>query len=344
MHNVMRAVAGMVGIAIFGAVAHVTITTQGGYGQPSAILNIALACGVAVGSVVVGASHSQNRRMLACLLFLALAAGEAWGFLATAERNITSREAMQTPIHDAEARHKAALERLATAEHSDFVARAEAAKAKIDSEAMAKSAEKTCKENCRAILEGQVNAAKMAVETAKADVQREIAAARANLAQNPLPGSASPLADRLGWPAWLLDLVSAGLGSLGCNGLAMGLLIFAAHHARKAPIAATNEYNPPGPSPVPPLSADVQLIEPPKPQAIGDVRRFLLACIPRNKGADFTWGAAYARYQRWCEENGFAPMELKRFFDEFGQVCTRANIRTEQRDSKLYCIDVKLVA
>jgi hypothetical protein len=29
---------------------------------------------------------------------------------------------------------------------------------------------------------------------------------------------------------------------------------------------------------------------------------------------------------------------------EFGQVCTRANIRTEQRDGKLYCIDVKLVA
>jgi hypothetical protein len=94
----------------------------------------------------------------------------------------------------------------------------------------------------------------------------------------------------------------------------------------------------------PPIIAGIQLIDPPRPKEVGDIRRFILACVPRERGDEFTWGVAYARYQRWCAENAFAPMELGEFFDEFAQVCRRANIRTEQRGSKYYCLDVKLAS
>src|SRR5262249_26366913 len=154
---------------------------------------------------------------------------------------------------------------------------------------------------------------------------------------NPLPGSATPVPDRLGVPAWLYDLIKAGIKSLGVNGMVMCLIAFSTHHRRREPetakiepVAVPVEINP---------RSVITMIESPKPQEIGDLRRYILTCIPRNKGADFTWGAAYARYRRWCEESGFVPMELKRFFDEFGQVCARAKIHTEQRDGKLYCID-----
>lgn len=45
--------------------------------------------------------------------------------------------------------------------------------------------------------------------------------------RRPLP---RPLADRLGMPARLLDLLTAALGSIAANGLAVGLIAFAAHH------------------------------------------------------------------------------------------------------------------
>jgi hypothetical protein len=56
-------------------------------------------------------------------------------------------------------------------------------KAATDAAVVAKSAERGCVENCRPLLQ-------------------------------------SPLADRLGWPAWLLDLLQSALGSIAANGLA----------------------------------------------------------------------------------------------------------------------------
>jgi hypothetical protein len=47
------------------------------------------------------------------------------------------------------------------------------------------------------------------------------------------PASATPLADRLGLPAWLLDLLTAALGSVAANGSAVGLIAFAAHHRQR---------------------------------------------------------------------------------------------------------------
>jgi hypothetical protein len=47
------------------------------------------------------------------------------------------------------------------------------------------------------------------------------------------PTSATPLADRLGWPAWLLDLLQSALGSIAANGLACFPMVFGAHRIKK---------------------------------------------------------------------------------------------------------------
>ena len=43
------------------------------------------------------------------------------------------------------------------------------------------------------------------------------------------PELPTPLADRLNMAPWLYDLIMAGLGSVGLNGLGCGLLVFGAH-------------------------------------------------------------------------------------------------------------------
>lgn len=62
---------------------------------------------------------------------------------------------------------------------------------------------------------------------------KAIEAAKAEVASNPLPASATPLADRLGWAPWVLDLIMAGLLSVGANGLAAALVAFGAHGGEK---------------------------------------------------------------------------------------------------------------
>ena len=66
----------------------------------------------------------------------------------------------------------------------------------------------------------------------RATAESELTAARAALAEAKEPPSATPLADRLGLPAWVLDLLTAGLGSMAANGLGCGLIAFAAHGRR----------------------------------------------------------------------------------------------------------------
>ena len=94
--------------------------------------------------------------------------------------------------------------------------------------------------NCRALLQGQVDAAQAEVAEARDDLAHrnaeaasELGAARAVLANMKAPASATPLADRLGAPAWMIDLLTAALGSMAANGLGCGLIAFAAHGRRQ---------------------------------------------------------------------------------------------------------------
>ena len=282
MLSLIRALAFIVGVGILAAVAHVTIVSTGGYGEPAAAMVIALAFGVAIGAVAIGIAVSHGRRALAAFLVIALLAGEGFALLRTADMLVTGREAQQAPFRDAEARRTAAVARVAAAEKSNAVGKAEAAKATIDANAMAKAAEIGCRKECRGVLEAQVAAAGRAVEVARSAVQAELDAARADLGDNPMPASASPLADRLGVPAWALDLVLAGLGSVGCNGLAACLLAFAAHAPRPKP---RDLGQPRHPAPAldlgRPRSAVVEVLEP----SLGNIDAFMLARVARIRGA-----------------------------------------------------------
>jgi hypothetical protein len=225
----------VVGAAILFTTAHVTILATGGYGGSHAYITLAVAAGVAVASILVGRAWGEHRRTLAVDLVIAIAAGEVYALLGTAERLTAAREASQAPLRQAvEARQKLET-RVAKAEAAlaalpDASARLQAAiqsKAAADTAVVTKSAERGCAANCRLLLQAQADQNQQEVEAARRDMadnrarlEQAVTDARSDLAAFKAPPSASLLADRIGWPAWVLDLVMAGLGSLSANGLA----------------------------------------------------------------------------------------------------------------------------
>src|SRR5262245_45802479 len=241
---IIRTLAIICGLLILAAVAHATIVAMGGYWTPQSYVTIAVAAGVGMASILSGMAWSAGRRSLAVWLVVVIAAGEAFGFISTAERLIVSREAAQAPLRAAEQDRTNAVERVRNTHNaldrlpttSPRLEAALATKASADQAAIDKSAERGCRENCRALLQAQVDAAAAETEQARAELgngrtvaEGELTAARKALAALTAPPSPTPLADRLGMPAWLLDLVHSALGSLAANGLACGLLVFGAH-------------------------------------------------------------------------------------------------------------------
>jgi hypothetical protein len=235
---IVRALAIICGLLILAAVAHATIVATGGYWTPQSYVTEAVAAGVGMAGILSGMAWSAGRRSLAVWLVVVIAAGEAFGFISTAERLIVSREAAQAPLRVAEQDRAKAVERMRSAQPAlDWLpttsARLEAAlatKVSADQAAIEKSAERGCRENCRALLQAQVDAAAAEIEQARIELSNgrvsaegELTAARRTLAALSAPPSPTPLADRLGMPAWLLDLVHSALGSLAANGLACGL-------------------------------------------------------------------------------------------------------------------------
>lgn len=93
-----------------------------------------------------------------------------------------------------------------------------------------------CKTICNGLKDNAVKAAAEVTAAAQEAQQLHAAAteaAKANAAAHPLPASATPFADRIGWAPWALDLFIAGLLSLTANGLAAALIGYGA--ARDAP-------------------------------------------------------------------------------------------------------------
>lgn len=194
--------------------AETTLAHLGQTTGPGANLMRALALGVAVGAVAIGLAWHHSRVILATVIALALVAGEAYGLLSTAERMVAAREASQ-----ADARSTAADRQTAAAR----VNAAETALAKANENAAAEASKRHCARECRALLEGAITKAGL-----------EFVAARAALEQIPaVTASATPLADRLGWPSWAVDLIQAALASLAANGLGASLIAFGAHGGPK---------------------------------------------------------------------------------------------------------------
>jgi len=118
-------------------------------------------------------------------------------------------------------------------------------------------------------------------------------------------------------------------------------------HPSTADHSALGSHLPPAtpvaPAKRPLMIAGTVMAEPPA-APVGDVKRFLLACLPRANGEQVALSAVYARYRRWCDEQMASPLSATAFGEEFKAICDRVALRTRQDGSKVYCLDVRLVA
>jgi hypothetical protein len=331
--NILKPVAFVVGVALLGATAHVTVSHTGGYGSPHAVLTLAIAAGVGIGALCIGAAWA-DRKGVAAWLAIAIIAGEFFGLLSTGERLIVAREALQAPLRAAQEAFDKARVRVSRAEEalaalpatSARLNAAQAAKAAADAAVVAKSAERGCVENCRRLLQGQVDAAALEVENARAEIDAgrkraddDLEAASAALGALQPPASATPLADRLGLPAWVLDLLTAALGSIAANGLACGLIAFAAHHRHK-----------------PDTQAQVEPVVRPSEHAA----RFAVETLRR--GGQIEIVQLQGVYRRWCLEKGFTPLPDGQVTAALAQLFERAGITIERHQGRLIAVGISL--
>lgn len=356
----MRALAILIGAAIIGAATHVTIEATGGYGAPHAPLAMAIAGGVIVGSVCVGRAWRERRWALALFITAALLAGEAWSMISTAERIIAGREQASAPARDLAKQRDAAEKRLelANAAAMPSAARLEAAlqaKARADASIAADASKKTCASNCRALLNkavtdaaSEVQAARHEMEAAKQSREAEIAAAASALAAVPPPKSEAPLADRLGLPAWVLDLVAAGLASLSANGLGAGLIAYGAHgvllrkaaaepqgrqQGEKVPLTieaaftATQEAKN-KPAVVVPLPTPRD----PRQQAA----KFGLDCLHPVRGALTSLSDVQTAYIDWCALNQTPPLPTSKIAAALAELFEDSGLDVEEHDGRLF--------
>ena len=252
----------LVGLFSVAAGANAIVTATGGYGTPQSYVTLAMSAAAVMGAIAVASAAGHGRTVLAVVLGICLLCGEGYALMGTAERVVIARETMQAPLRDAAARHRAALEELAAAEAAKPIpaptARlrvAEAAKVAAEAAAISKAAERDCRSNCAALLQGAADAAGREVAAARAEIAvhdaeqtrviaSRIARAKAAVEAAPMPASATPLADRLGVAPWVLDLIQAALVSIGLNGLGAFLVAFAVHAPRAERVTRRRSWRP----------------------------------------------------------------------------------------------------
>jgi hypothetical protein len=225
-----KGLATFTGAGILFAATNANILQTGGWQSSHALLVASLSLGVFAGARVIGLGAGR----MALVIIAALAAGETYNFFATGERTVIERETGAAPLRDALARHNAAVQKLAALEQVEPISArlkiAREAKTNAD-DAVTKEASDGCKSECRR-KQGLADKAQAELVAAVAEAEQthegEIKAAKADVSANPVPASATPLADRTGLPAWALDLIMAGLLSFGSNGLAGVLIAYGA--------------------------------------------------------------------------------------------------------------------
>ena len=340
---IARVVSVIAGALILSAVAHVTVKATGGYGTDHSYLTLAIAFGVACGSVFCGRSWASERYTLALLFILCIVGGEAYGFLQTANRLLAGTEANQAPRREHSKEHARASARVKSAKAavdnapttSRQLEKAEAAKAAADKAVVEKSAEPGCRANCRQLLQAQVDAAAGDVEKARTALEagsstKEMALRDAEAALTVMtpPELPTPLADRSGIPAWIIDLTVAALGSIAANGLACCLMIFGAHHS--APRVEIVE------------PAKAQSRKAPRPWTAKDhAARFGLACLnPGGAGAELE--SLRREYRRWCTAQGVMPLADSEIVPALVELFDNAGIAIEERGRRMVAVGVSL--
>jgi hypothetical protein len=175
-------------------------------------------------------------------------------------------------------------------------------------------------------VDAQVDAAAAEVEQARSEIaaerqrrDEELTAARAAVEAIKPSASASPLANRIGIPAWVLDLITAALGSMAANGLAYGLIAFAAHHRHDNSIEITDIVVEPAP-----------VVRPTEHAA-----QFAIEELQPAKGKRLDLMKVHAAYRDWCARKGIQPLSanqigaaLAQLFDDAGDHRCAASVVT----------------
>lgn len=171
----LRSLAVVAGCLIVAATAHVVIMSSGGYGTPTAPLQIAVALGLCTGSVCIGSALSDGRWLLAWVFLITIVCGEAYAILTTSEVTLAARDATAAPLAELATKRKSALAALAALEaetpkavDGSQLTAALTTKTAAEAAVREKAADKSCRKNCRMLLQSAIDAA-----------QREVAAARA---------------------------------------------------------------------------------------------------------------------------------------------------------------------
>lgn len=356
----LRCAAFGIGLAVLAATAHVTIAYNGGYTAPGAILTMAIALGVAVAALAIGAAWSCGSRFVAGWLMLAILAGEAFGFLMTAERLVAARERAEAPLRAAQQDRAEKAERVkgATAAIASLPGTSQRlevaleAKRAADAAILGNSSAPSCAQNCRLLLQSQADTAQAEIDAARAEIEssrlkaeNELRDARAGFADDKGEISATPLADRTGIPAWVLDLIAAGLGSIAANGLGVGLIAFASHGR-------------PGEPPRPAL-AHVALLASDATRALprpgGEQRKrvvrisehaaqFAVESLTPATGDGVDLLEIHRVYDGWCNAKGVEPLPASKIGGALSKLFEGAGIQIAERDGRRVALGVAVKA
>jgi hypothetical protein len=205
-------------------------------------------------------------------------------------------------------------------------------------------------------LQAQVDAAATEIEQARTELGKgriaaegELTAARSALAPLNAPPSPTPLADRLGMPAWLLDLVHSALGSLAANGLACGLLVFGAHqHRRRRAGRAENADEKTAPEPLAlerPGDAEIPVELTLRKRVISKPKHAAQFAVERlhpmaEGGSELT--AIHRDYRDWCATKGIEPLPAAQIGLLLAELFDGAGLSIAERDGRLMAVGVSL--
>jgi len=360
----------LVGLAILGAAAHVNIAYTGGYNTPHAILTLAVAAGLAVGSLAVGAAWADRRWAIACVILAALLAGEAFALSSTAERLVAHREAAQAPIREAKERREMAAKRLADAEaalaqaeeakssdrlakavetrlsarSSDRLRLAEESKVAADRAALEKAAERSCAANCRVLLQDQVARAAAEVSAARAELEalaetasREIKAAEDEIAGRYAAAEVAVKVARADLDAARMPPSASPLADrLGVTAWIFDVVVAAlgsvSANGLAAGLIAFGGHRPRV------RAAD----DGPSAPTHGRVDAFAADLLHPRIGSSVGLTQAYRSYSAWCNQNGRTPVSPDIFAEEFAELLKRLGVPVRFNGPVPILLDVAL--
>jgi hypothetical protein len=162
------------------------------------------------------------------------------------------------------------------------------------------------------------------------------------------------LADRLGVPAWVIDLLHSALGSIAANGLACLLLTFGAHPRRqthavaagsdtKEPQVAKDNYADTKRRATPRQTAKVIGKSNSNEEIKEHAAQFAVEMLrPVNAGSADLVGL-HGEYKRWCAAKGVRPLLPSQIGDALRSLFESAGLPVGIRDGRMVVRGVGLM-